>query len=174
MQAITKLAPSDVTFIVEDIVISLPSFTPHSSRGKELLDILLTQARAALKSDIPSDAGRGSLISSGCYLDLAFSITVERRLAHPSHLLRFYHTTLLEKQHLSRLSEEEQSNVIRNVARILAACEDIGERLPPTARTADVGKTSAGVFGSGDNASLSEQCSDTCAMLLLVSIDSCR
>ena len=174
MQAITKLAPSDATFIVEDIVVSLPSFTPYSSRGKELLDVLLTQARAAVKADISSDVGQSSLISSGCYLDLAFFITVERRLAYPSHLLRFYHTILLESQHLSRLSQEEQSNVIRKVARTLAACEEISGRAPPTAPAVDLGKTPGGVSGSGDDTSFSERCSDTCAMLLLVSTDSCR
>lgn len=167
MQAITKLAPSDINFIVKDIVVSLPSFTPYSCRGKELLDILLNQVRVAVKSDLPSDAGQGSYNPLRCYLELASFVAVERRLAHPSHLLRFYYTTLVDGLDLTRLSEEGRCSVIRDVARTLAACEEVDERAPPTAHAADLGRTSDVVFGSGDDTSL--QFSAVCTMLLQAS-----
>nr|VWP02470.1 Homocitrate synthase [Ganoderma boninense] len=159
-KAITKLPPSDVNFIIKDIIVSLPSFTTYSPRGKELLDILLTQARAFFKSEIP-----GSFTSSCCYLDLASFVTVERRLAHPSHLLRFYYAVLVEGLlDLARLSDGERSNVIRNVACTLAACEDVGERAPPNAPVADLGRTSD-IVSDED----SRRFSDVCVMLLQAS-----
>ncbi|KAI1794253.1 hypothetical protein LXA43DRAFT_167813 [Ganoderma leucocontextum] len=165
-KAITKLAPSDVNFIIKDIIVPLPSFIPYSSRGKELLDILLTKVRATLKSDLPAHAGQGALIASRCYLDLASFVTVERRLAHPSHLLRFYYTTLAERLDLTRLSEEERANVICDVARTLSACEELGERAPPTAPAAHLRRTLDDRSSSDDDAPLGRQFSDICAMLL--------
>ncbi|PIL36299.1 hypothetical protein GSI_01962 [Ganoderma sinense ZZ0214-1] len=164
-KAITKLAPNNVDFVVKDIIVSLPSFTPYSSRGKELLDILLTQVRALLKSEIPFDAGLGLFTSLHYYLDLASFVTVERQLVHPSHLLSFYYAVLVEGLlDLTHLSEGEQSNVICHIARTLAACEDVGEGAPSSAPAADLGGTSDNVSGSGDEAS--RHFSDVCVMLL--------
>ncbi|TBU48665.1 hypothetical protein BD309DRAFT_1041531 [Dichomitus squalens] len=169
-KAIMKLAPNDVDFVVKDIIASLPSFKPPSSRGKELLDLLFTQIRATLKSDIPSDAERGSLSNSRYYLDLASFVAVAKRLAHPSHLLSFYHATFAQRRTLDRLPEQDRLYVIGEVARVLSACGEAGGRAPPTAPAADSGKALRNANDRAEDGSFRSQVSDICAVLLQVSL----
>ena len=128
-----------------------------------MLDVLIIQTRAALKADLPSGVENATLTSSRHYLELAFFVAVEKRLAHPSDLLRFYYASLTPKLVLGRLSEEDQAYVISSVARAVAACEEAGTRAPPTAPAADLGKSPA-----SDDAALRRQFPDICAVLLQV------
>ena len=169
-QAVAKLPASEAQTIIKDILASLPSFKPPSSRGKELLDIILAQLRATLKSDLPSDAEHISLDTSKKYLDLALFITTDKRLAHSSHLLRFFYSSLATKHVLGRLDEDGQAYIIEGVARTLAVCEEAGNRAPPTAPAADLGKTPGGASEAAEDAALRRQFPDVCAVLLEVSI----
>ncbi len=169
LKAITKLPPSELDVIVKDILASLPSFKPPSSRGKELLDLLLGQARAMLKSDLPSSGESGSLYNVRYYLDLASFITVENRLSAPSHLLRFYYSNLTPKLVLGRLAEDDQAYVIRRVAETFAAYDETGVRAPPTAPAADVAKQAGNGPDFADDGALRKQFIDICSVLLQVS-----
>ncbi|EIW62949.1 uncharacterized protein TRAVEDRAFT_112793 [Trametes versicolor FP-101664 SS1] len=156
-KAIIKLPPGELDVIVKDIMASLPSFKPPSSRGKELLDLLLGQARAMLKSDLPSGGESGSLHNVRYYLDLASFITIENRLSTPSHLLRFYYSNLTPKLVLGRLAEDDQAYVIRRVAETFAVYDEMGQ------------------VGNGpdfvDDGALRKQFLDICSVLLQVFAD---
>lgn len=154
---------------MKDILASLPSFKPPSSRGKELLDLLLGQARAMLKSDLPSGGESGSLYNVRYYLDLASFITIENRLSAPSHLLRFYYSNLTPKLVLGRLAEDDQAYVIRRVAEIFAAFDESGVRALPTAPAADVAKQAGNGPDFADDGALRKQFLDICSVLLQVS-----
>ncbi|KAI0674909.1 hypothetical protein C8Q78DRAFT_964902 [Trametes maxima] len=154
LKAIPKLSPGDVDVIVKDVLASLPSFKLPSTRGKELLDILLAHARAALKHDLPSGNETGALQNTRYYLELASFISVDHRLVNPSHLLRFYYTTLTPKLVLGRLHEEDQAYIIRSVAKLLAASDE--------AKTLGSNTTAA------DEAALRKQFPDVCTVLLQV------
>ncbi|KAI8992938.1 hypothetical protein BD414DRAFT_514013 [Trametes punicea] len=169
-RAIAKLSSSDADVIVKDILAPLPSFRPPSPRGKELLDVLLTQARALLKSNLPSGAESGSLQDTRYYLDLASFITVERHLAPASHLLHFYYSHLTPKLVLGRLSDDDQAYVIGRVAETFAACDDVATRTPPMGPSTDVRGTRDG-FEAADGAALRKQFPDICSVLLQVFAD---
>ncbi|TFY56680.1 hypothetical protein EVJ58_g7487 [Rhodofomes roseus] len=135
LRAVDKLAPTDIDIIVKDILLSLPSFKPSSPRGKQLLDAVLEKAKASLKADLlPSDA-QSPLTDSRYYLELASYIAVQKRVAHPSHLLRFHFTSqLAAKATLLGLTEDARAFVISSVGDILDACEASpleGASMPP-------------------------------------------
>ncbi|KAL6303506.1 hypothetical protein BKA93DRAFT_734804 [Sparassis latifolia] len=148
-KAINKLTPRDVDIIVKEILLSVASFKPLSSRGRDLLDVVLDRAKSELKTDLPPGSDHLSLEHSRYFLDLASFISVEKRLAHPSHLVRFYYTSLVPKMVLLRLTEHAQSFIISNVANTLSACEDGSQ---------DV--------SSGEDPSVRKQVPDICAALL--------
>ncbi|TFK90652.1 hypothetical protein K466DRAFT_484402 [Polyporus arcularius HHB13444] len=164
-KAITKLSSADVDTIVKDIIAALPSFRSYSARGKELLDVLLGQIRATLKTDLPAGEDNATLEGARSYLDLVSFVAVEKRLVHPSHVLRFYYASLTPKAVLGRLTEEDQVYVITEVARLVAACEE-SPKVPPTAPAADLGKAPGGVPSPADEAALRRQFPDVCAVLL--------
>lgn len=110
--------------IVKDILLSMQSFKQSSPRSKQLLDVVLDRAKASLKLDPQSGADKASLEHTRPYLDLASYITVERRVAHPSHLLRFYLVNLMPKTTMWKLSSDAQGFVISGFAASLAACEE--------------------------------------------------
>ncbi|KAI9061682.1 hypothetical protein FKP32DRAFT_1612897 [Trametes sanguinea] len=157
LKAITRLSSNDVDVIVKDILAALPSFRPPSSRGRELLDVILAQARATLKVDLPSGAEIGSLQETRYYLDLATFVAVERRLTPPTQLLRFYFTNLTPKLVLGRLSEEDQAYVIRKVAEIFAA--------------SDGGRRTGNGADATEEAALRKQFPEICYVLLQVFCD---
>ncbi|OSD04110.1 hypothetical protein PYCCODRAFT_1364979 [Trametes coccinea BRFM310] len=167
-KAIARLSSSDVEVIVKDILAALPSFKPPSSRGRELLDVILAQARATLKVDLPSGAETGSLQETRYYLDIATFVTVDRRLSSPTQLLRFYYTNLTPKLVLGRLSEEDQAYVIRRVAETFAACD---ERTPPTGPAADAGRRPGNGMDATEEAALRKQFPEICYVLLQVFCD---
>ena len=157
-----------MTVIVRDIVPSLPSFKPPSTRGKELLDVILVQLRASLKSDRQIGGEHVSLNGSRPYLDLALFLVVDKHLAHASHLLRFYYASLTPRPILSRFVEEDQAYVIDGLARALSTFEDVRTRAPPTAPAADLDKNPAHVSDDADDIALRRQFPDICAVLLHV------
>ncbi|KAI0358737.1 hypothetical protein OH77DRAFT_1494335 [Trametes cingulata] len=170
-KAISKLPPSEVEVIVKDILAVLPSFRPPSTRGQELLDLLLSQARAALKADLPSGVEKGSLESSRYYLELASFVAVDRRLAHPSQLLRFYYTNLTTKLVLSRLSEEDQAYVICRVADVFVASDEPSARAPPTAPAAETARRTGNGLDVAEDSALRKQFPDVCVVLLQIFAD---
>ncbi|CDO78097.1 hypothetical protein BN946_scf184634.g3 [Trametes cinnabarina] len=167
-KAIAKLSPNDVDVIVKDILAALPSFRSLSLRGRELLDVVLSQARATLKADLPSGVENGSLQETRYYLELSRFIAVERRLAPPAQLLRFYYTNLTPKLILGRLSDENQAYIIRNVAETFAASD---ERVPPTGPAADAGKRTSNGADATDDTALRKQFPEICYVLLQIFCD---
>ncbi|KAH9916838.1 uncharacterized protein B0H18DRAFT_1036990 [Fomitopsis serialis] len=124
LRAVDKLTPADIDVIAKDVLLSLPSFKPSSPRGKQLLDAVLEKAKGSLKTDLLAAEAHTPLTNSRYYLDLASIIAVQKRVAHPSHLLRFYFTSqLAAKPTLLRLTEDAQAFVLSNVADTLAACQ---------------------------------------------------
>ncbi|KAH9932462.1 uncharacterized protein B0H18DRAFT_985633 [Fomitopsis serialis] len=124
LRAVDKLTPADIDIISKDILLSLPSFKPSSPRGKQLLDAVLEKAKGSLKADLLAAEAHTPLTRSQYYLELASNIAVRKRVAHPSHLLRFYFTSqLAAKPTLLRLTEDAQAFIQSNVADTLAACQ---------------------------------------------------
>ena len=123
-QAVDKLTSPDIDTIVKDVLLTLPSFKQNSPRGKQLLDAVLEKAKDSLKADLNPDNAQPPLASSRYYLELASFISVQKRVAHPSHLLRFYFSyQLASRPTLVRLSPDAQAFVLSSVADILDACE---------------------------------------------------
>ncbi|KAH9949030.1 hypothetical protein B0H21DRAFT_689040 [Amylocystis lapponica] len=123
-KAVAQLPPDDIDVIVKDILLSMASFKPLCSRGKQLLDIVLDRARATLKTDLQPGSENSSLGHARYYLQLASFIAVDRRVGHPLHLLRFYVSSLMSKMTLLRLTEDARYFVISHIANILTACEE--------------------------------------------------
>lgn len=116
--------PPDIDTIVRDVLLTLPSFKPNSPRGKQLLDAVLEKAKGSLKIDLSPGIAQLPLTHSRYHLELASFIAVQKRVAHPSHLLRFYFShQLASKPTLVRLSQDAQAFVLSSVADILDACE---------------------------------------------------
>lgn len=153
--------------IVKDVIVALPSFKSSPSRGEELLSIILTQLRATLKSDLPPSMERASLNNSRYYLDLASFVAVDKALAPPTSLLRFYYTSLTPKLVLGRLCEEDQVYVINQVARVFAACEAISSS-PPVAPAADLGIPAGSPPEPANDVALRKQFPEACAVLFQV------
>ncbi|KAI0633478.1 hypothetical protein C8Q77DRAFT_1057679 [Trametes polyzona] len=170
-KAITKLPSEEIGVIVKDVLAPLPSFKPPSTRGKELLELLLAQARATLKSDLPSGGDDGTLDHTRPYLDLASFITIDSRLTQPYQLLRFYYTNLTPKLVLARLPENDQAFVLRGVARVFAVCDDPSSRAPPIGPAADVSKQAGAGWDKAEDAALRRQFIDVCSVLLQVFAD---
>ena len=150
--------------IVKDVISALPSFRSYSARGKELLDLLLGQIRATFKTDLPSGDDIGTLSRARYHLDLASFVSIDKRLAHPSHLLRFYYASLAPKSVLRRLTQEDQAYVIAECARLVTTCDPN----PKDPSTADVGKTVGSPPDARDDTVLRRQFPDVCAVLLEV------
>ncbi|KZT71675.1 hypothetical protein DAEQUDRAFT_723739 [Daedalea quercina L-15889] len=124
LRAVDKLTPTYIDVIVKDVLLTLPSFKPNSPRGKQLLDVVLEKAKATLKVDLAFTDAQTPLTYSRYYLELASFIVVQKRVAHPSHLLRFYLLSQLSsKVTLLRLNEEAQAFALSSVADVLAACD---------------------------------------------------
>jgi len=122
LQAIPKLEYKDTELAVKDLLLSLPSYKPHSPRGNALLVVLLEQASVSLRKDI-QPGKPASLETTRHYLDLAAFVVIEKRIAPPIDLLRFYYTSLAGKMTLQRLSIDDQTWVICSMAETLAACD---------------------------------------------------
>ncbi|KAK7692179.1 hypothetical protein QCA50_003802 [Cerrena zonata] len=103
LKAIGKVRSMDTDIIVKNILLSLPTFSQYSSRGKELLDVILTEAKAVLKEDVPAS----NLAHTRYFLELASFVAVEKQVAHPALLLRFLQANLVPKLPGNRLSEED-------------------------------------------------------------------
>ncbi len=101
-------------------MLALPSFSKLSLRGEQLLETLLDEAKISSKIDFPHDDSRSSLPRTRCYLDLATMVAVDKQVAHPSHLLRFFCVNLLSKITLARLTEDLQVYVLSNTAELLS------------------------------------------------------
>ncbi|TFY82398.1 hypothetical protein EWM64_g1610 [Hericium alpestre] len=121
-KALERPGSQDAHKIVKDILLFLPSFRGRSSRGDELLQLLLDQAQISVKEDLVADNEPVALERGRYYLELAMLIAVERGIADPIHLLRFYCTTFLENALLRKLSREVQLFVFIHLAETLSAC----------------------------------------------------
>lgn len=98
---------------MEELLLSLSSYSPHSPRGQELLQVLLTKAATCLRNDLGRPSA--SLATTRLYLDLAASL-VKGQYAPVADLLRFYVPSLTGKITLSRLPANDQTFVICHVA----------------------------------------------------------
>ena len=99
----------------------MPCYTPGSARGMDLLHVLIDKARSSL--NVKSN-DLGSIKTIDFYISLAHFVAIERRVASPVVLLRFYCTSLLGKPVLQRFSPEEQIVLTGRVVEALKACED--------------------------------------------------
>ncbi|KAH7912430.1 apoptosis inhibitory protein 5-domain-containing protein [Hygrophoropsis aurantiaca] len=121
LTAISRLDTSNVEVIVKDILLSLPCYHPGSSRGTELLDSILQKVRGPLR-ERATDAK--TLQTVEFYLSLADFVSVERRVASPAELLRFYCTSLTGKLVLQRFPQQAQIALVSHIADALPACLD--------------------------------------------------
>jgi len=106
---------------VKDLLLSLPSYTALSQRGRDLLRILLDKAKNCLRDDTRS--GTPSLKTTRFFLDLASFLAVVKRVALPADLLRFY-CQCLGKMNLSSLPRDDHLYFIQQTTEALAASEE--------------------------------------------------
>jgi hypothetical protein len=66
----------------------------------------------------------GSIKTIDFYISLAHFVAIQKRVASPVVLLRFYCTSLMGKPVLQRFSPEEQLVLAGRVVEALEACED--------------------------------------------------
>ncbi|KAI0784717.1 hypothetical protein C8Q75DRAFT_724050 [Abortiporus biennis] len=124
LKAIKKPNLPDIDIIVKDVLLSLPSFSRFSTRGSELLDTLLTTAKVSLKADLASQPDTPSPLPQTLpLLNLASYIALEKRVAYPVPLLRFYCSNLISKMTFIRLTEETQNAILDGVGGVLEGCE---------------------------------------------------
>lgn len=112
---IPKLPPADIETVVKELLLPLPSFTPGSRRGIELMDVIQNEAKVSWKAETPKAGERASLPRTRFYLDLANDI-LQRRLGPAAHYLRFYLTMFISKAVLQSLTDEIQVLVIKHTA----------------------------------------------------------
>jgi hypothetical protein len=93
----------------------------------DLLHVLIDKARSSL--NVKSN-DLGSIKTIDFYISLAHFVAIERRVASPVVLLRFYCTSLLGKPVLQRFSPEEQLVLAGRVVEALKACEDESRARP--------------------------------------------
>lgn len=106
---------------MKDLLLGLPSFSSIPSRGNDLLRVILDKAKSTLHNDTRS--GTASLKTTRFFFDLASSLAVEKAIASPVDLLRFYCRSL-SKISLSGLPKDDYVYFIARVAETLGATED--------------------------------------------------
>lgn len=99
----------------------MPCYIPGSARGMDLLHVLIDKARSSL--NVKSN-DLGSIKTIDFYISLAHFVAIQKRVASPVVLLRFYCTSLMGKPVLQRFSPEEQLVLAGRVVEALEACED--------------------------------------------------
>jgi hypothetical protein len=119
--------------------VSLPSYkNPNSSRGNDLLQLLLARANASFRTEFRPD-DYASFKNTRFFLDLAKIIVLDERISSPVDLLQFYCTSLIGKMTLVKLSGDDSLSVISDTAKILTACDNehgqqTAAKLPPLQR----------------------------------------
>lgn len=108
---------AEADIIVKQILLSLPSYRPGSSRSNTLFKTLADKTQSCLKDDPKS------LASARFYMDLMAYLAIEKAVVSPTELLLFYVPSLVAKPVLLRLSPDDQLFVIWNVAEALTASE---------------------------------------------------
>ncbi|KAJ3538874.1 hypothetical protein NM688_g6450 [Phlebia brevispora] len=119
MKTMFKLPPADINIIVKDIVLSLPSYSRYSQHGDELLDIVLVEAKASVKSEELSPQTK-----TRQYLSLAAYLAIEKRVARPTNLLQFYCQNFASRIVLLKFTEEMRVFVIENFANALSSLQE--------------------------------------------------
>ena len=99
----------------------MPCYGPGFARGMDLLHVLIDKARSSL--NVKSN-DLGSIKTIDFYISMAHFVAIEKRVASPIVLLRFYCTSLMGKPALQRFSAEEQFVLAGRVVQALKACED--------------------------------------------------
>ncbi|KAI0319003.1 apoptosis inhibitory protein 5-domain-containing protein [Amylostereum chailletii] len=129
LKAVSKLGPSDAEKIIKDILLYLPSFQGRfTSRGNELLLVLLDRAKSSLEEDLSTGNDCTTLQRTRSFLDLALFLSVERSVSDPSHVLRFYGDSSLAKRDTQeRLSKDARVFLMMFIADVWTACGDISE-----------------------------------------------
>ncbi|KAF7305741.1 hypothetical protein HMN09_00727500 [Mycena chlorophos] len=117
LTAIPALSATDTEVVVKRILVRLPSVKRQSDR---LLQVLLDTTNTHLKAELKQ---HGPLITTKTFLDLIAYLVMERKLAPPDALLRFYLTHLVAKMTLHQLIPADQVFVICNMAETLAMCD---------------------------------------------------
>ncbi|KAG1751281.1 uncharacterized protein EDB91DRAFT_1104437 [Suillus paluster] len=121
LTAIRRLETREVEVIIKDLLLMMPCYGPGSARGMDLLHVLLDKARSSL--NVKSN-DLGSIKTIDFYISLAHFVAIEKRVASPVILLRFYCTSLMRKPLLQRFSPEEQLVLAGRVVEALQACEE--------------------------------------------------
>jgi hypothetical protein len=123
------LANADLQVIVKNLLVSLPSYrNPNSSRGNDLLQLLLDKAKTSFRTESrPGD--NSSFDNVRLYLNLAKYIVLTEKVASPTTLLHFFCASMIGKMTLQRLRPGDRVLIICDTAEILTAChEDAGSR----------------------------------------------
>ncbi|KAG1765376.1 hypothetical protein EV702DRAFT_1151986 [Suillus placidus] len=121
LTAIRRLETRDVEVIIKDLLLMMPCYRPGSARGMDLLHVLIDKARSSL--NVKSN-DLGSIKTIDFYISLAHFVAIQKRVASPVVLLRFYCTSLMGKPVLQRFSPEEQLVLAGRVVEALEACEE--------------------------------------------------
>ncbi|CAL1706135.1 unnamed protein product [Somion occarium] len=142
LKAIPKLSSTDIDIIVRDILLSLPTFSRHSSRGQELLDIIVRRAQVMLKDDFVA----GSLAHTWYYLELATFLSLEKQVAHPAYFLRFLQLYVTPHISGNRMTPEDKIFIFKLYANLVTVAfeknAEPGADLPSNAEI-DVLRTNA-------------------------------
>ncbi|KAG7439469.1 uncharacterized protein BT62DRAFT_736203 [Guyanagaster necrorhizus] len=115
--AIPRLADNEAASFIREHILPLSMFSSRSRQGNLLLQAVIRKLEA-------SDFKRSPLsTTTRSYLSLAHHLAVDK-IASPLDLLRFYYGSLTSKITLMRLSQDDQTLVLCQLAEILAACEE--------------------------------------------------
>ncbi|KDQ55717.1 hypothetical protein JAAARDRAFT_37140 [Jaapia argillacea MUCL 33604] len=122
--AIPKLNAKEVDIVGRDILMLFPSYQSGSSRnGQVLLQAVLDRAQPILTEELRSTDNSATIPSTLILLKLALYISVDRKVAHPLPLVRFYCSKLVSKLTMSKLDTPTQLNVISGLSQGLTACD---------------------------------------------------
>lgn len=98
-----KLRNEDIDVLVKGILLSLPSYGRYSQSGDSLLDVILAEAKHSFKAETSvDDSSTLVLTKTRYYLNLAAHLSIEKRVARPTNLLRFYCTHFVSQTSLLR------------------------------------------------------------------------
>lgn len=144
-QNIPRINKQHVEVIIKNILFSLPSFKSPSAQGNEVMQTLMSAAKAELRPDFQS------VSNVQFYLGLAAEVSLKHHAASSFEFLRLYHSSLLGKITLHKVQKEMQATLICGAAEYFSEYE---KTKPP----------------SHELQSLRKQVTDCCPVLLQVCI----
>ncbi|EIW83512.1 hypothetical protein CONPUDRAFT_164439 [Coniophora puteana RWD-64-598 SS2] len=123
-EAIVRPPTSDSARVLVDLMLSMSYFRREPSRGRNLLIALMRLIDASLDTSSTSASMQATFDGLDTYFELAETVSLQKRLASPSELLRFCLNSLVRGDKLKHLPRHLQLSAAGVIARALDESRD--------------------------------------------------